>query len=263
LIELAIENFKSSPLQSSKFRCAHRPGSEQLRQAGYQVWYDEFALKLGNSLRRSIDRGLVEADYGIVILSPAFFAKAWTGIELGGLTALNAKSNKIILPVWHKVNRSDVERFSPILADKLSVSTYDGLAAVVAAIQQTVLGVPLVSIKSKQFPAVSRRNVVLAAILLVIGFGAFQLYSKTLAPQLARAKLDARPLEYTPKVFTQKAADGDLVTVKLFLIAGMNPYIHEPLRFDEPSGRTALILAADKGHIGIVDALLNSNAADN
>jgi len=111
-----------------------RPLAERLRRAGYQVWYDEFALKLGDSLRRSIDRGLIEADYGIVILSPAFFAKAWPQLELGGLTVLESNGKKMILPVWHKVSRSDVERFSPMLADKLSVSTYDGIATVVAGV---------------------------------------------------------------------------------------------------------------------------------
>ena len=42
------------------------------------VWFDEFELKVGDSLRRSIDSGLSESRFGIVILSPDFFAKEWT-----------------------------------------------------------------------------------------------------------------------------------------------------------------------------------------
>ena len=36
-----------------------RPLAEALRSHGLRVWYDEFALRPGNSLRESIDRGLV------------------------------------------------------------------------------------------------------------------------------------------------------------------------------------------------------------
>jgi len=32
-----------------------------LMNAGYKVWYDEFELKLGDSLRKSIDRGLSQS----------------------------------------------------------------------------------------------------------------------------------------------------------------------------------------------------------
>lgn len=44
-----------------------------LQAAGYKVWYDEFTLKVGDSLRRSIDSGLVNSRYGIVVFSKAFF----------------------------------------------------------------------------------------------------------------------------------------------------------------------------------------------
>ena len=37
-----------------------RPLAKALQQAGLKVWYDEFTLKLGDSLRESIDRGLGE-----------------------------------------------------------------------------------------------------------------------------------------------------------------------------------------------------------
>ena len=34
-------------------------------QDGFKVWYDEYALKLGDSLLRSISKGLHECDYGL------------------------------------------------------------------------------------------------------------------------------------------------------------------------------------------------------
>jgi hypothetical protein len=63
-----------------------RPLANALKQAGLDVWYDEFTLTLGDSLRRKIDHGLARSRYGAVILSPHFFAKEWPQRELDGLT---------------------------------------------------------------------------------------------------------------------------------------------------------------------------------
>lgn len=108
--------------------------AEALQQVGLKVWYDEFSLKLGDSLRRSIDQGLRESKFGLMILSPNFFAKEWTQRELDGFTAREISSGKVILPVWHNVTYEDVLRFSPVLADKLAVSTDQGLDRVVQRI---------------------------------------------------------------------------------------------------------------------------------
>jgi len=98
-----------------------RPLAEVLSQMGFRVWYDEFELKVGDSLRRSIDRGLVNSRYGVVILSEAFFAKSWPQLELDGLTALEIEGRSAILPVWHGVNREEVMSFSPPFADKFAL----------------------------------------------------------------------------------------------------------------------------------------------
>ena len=63
-----------------------RPLAEALRQQRVEVWYDEFSLRVGDSIRRAIDRGLAQSRFGIVILSKAFFAKEWPQYELDGLT---------------------------------------------------------------------------------------------------------------------------------------------------------------------------------
>jgi len=41
---------------------------------GRLVWFDEAVLELGDSFRRKIDEDLARSRYGIVILSPRFFA---------------------------------------------------------------------------------------------------------------------------------------------------------------------------------------------
>jgi hypothetical protein len=100
-----------------------RPLAEKLVQAGFDIWYDEQQLTVGDSLRRSIDRGLAAARFGIVVLSPSFFAKNWPQYELDGLVAKEMEGDKVILPLWHKVSKNEVLRYSPSLADKLALNT--------------------------------------------------------------------------------------------------------------------------------------------
>ena len=49
-----------------------RPLANALRQKGVRVWYDEFELKIGDSLRRKIDQGLSKSRFGIVVISRSF-----------------------------------------------------------------------------------------------------------------------------------------------------------------------------------------------
>ena len=97
--------------------------AEALQERGISVWYDEFELKIGDSLRRSIDKGLAKSRFGIVVLSSAFFAKNWTQYELDGLVAKEMEGGKVILPIWHKISKDEVMSYSPSLADKLALRT--------------------------------------------------------------------------------------------------------------------------------------------
>ena len=115
-----------------------RPLAAHLESLGLRVWFDECQLTLGDSLRRNIDRGLIESRFGVVILSPAFFAKEWPNKELDGLVAREDGRGKVILPIWHKITATDIGRFSPILADKLAISTDRGLPVVATSILQAV-----------------------------------------------------------------------------------------------------------------------------
>lgn len=110
-----------------------RPLATAIQKMGFHVWYDEFELRVGDSLRQSIDRGLVNSRYGIVILSPAFFSKNWPQYELNGLTARELEGHKVILPVWHNVTKKDVLKFSPSLADKVATMTKSRSIKAVAA----------------------------------------------------------------------------------------------------------------------------------
>lgn len=100
-----------------------RPLARELEKLGFSVWFDEFSLKVGDSLRRSIDRGLRLSRFGVLILSKNFFAKNWPQYELNGLVSREMDEKKVILPVWHGVTKKNVEHFSPPLSDKVAAST--------------------------------------------------------------------------------------------------------------------------------------------
>jgi TIR domain len=59
-----------------------RPLADRLRALGLRVWFDELTLRIGDKLRESIDKGLRDSNYGVIILSKSFFSKNWTKIEL-------------------------------------------------------------------------------------------------------------------------------------------------------------------------------------
>ena len=116
-----------------------RPLAEMLRDRGYEVWYDEFSLKLGDSLRRGIDLGLAKCTFGIVVLSNNFFAKEWPQKELDALTTREAsEARQLILPVWHAISAKEIVSRSPMLADKVGVSTDLGLEIVVERIVEVI-----------------------------------------------------------------------------------------------------------------------------
>lgn len=113
--------------------------AEALRAENVEVWYDEFTLQLGDSIRRSLDKGLKQSRFGVVVLSKAFFKKNWPQYELDGLAELEMKGNdKVILPVWHGVHHDDVMEYSPSLASRMAVSTDQGIQSIVDAILEVV-----------------------------------------------------------------------------------------------------------------------------
>ena len=90
------------------------------------------------SLRRSIDHGLANSRYGIVLLSTAYLKKEWAQKELDGLFARETAGVKVILPVWHNVTSEFVQRHSPLLAGRFAVNTKEGITKVAEKILRAV-----------------------------------------------------------------------------------------------------------------------------
>lgn len=100
-----------------------RPLAKDLQKHGVRVWYDEFELKVGNSLIDSINKGMQESNYGIIVCSPSFFEKNWTDYEFKSLLTQQINYRRCILPIWHNVDVDFIRKKSPYLLDIKALST--------------------------------------------------------------------------------------------------------------------------------------------
>lgn len=101
-----------------------RPLREALEARGLTVWFDEIKIKVGQSIRQEIEKGIAHARFGVVILSPDFFAKQWTQAELDALFSKKmASGENVILPIWHRVTKDQVNAQSPLLSGILALNS--------------------------------------------------------------------------------------------------------------------------------------------
>ncbi len=109
-----------------------KPLVKLLKANQVEVWFDEFSLSPGSSLRRSIDDGLTKSRFGIVVLSKHFFRKKWPQWELDGLVQRNNQNNtNIIIPIWLNVSEKYISQFSPSLANIIAIKSDGGLKYIV------------------------------------------------------------------------------------------------------------------------------------
>jgi len=113
-----------------------RPLANKLKENGIKVWYDEFEIDWGDSIRESIDNGLKESRFSIVVLSKSFFKKSWTNNELNGYFSFDSKEAKRILPIWYNVTIDEVKEYSPILSDRAAANSEDGIEKIIEKIKK-------------------------------------------------------------------------------------------------------------------------------
>jgi len=102
------------------------PLAKALEAAGVSVWYDKTSVEWGADIRASIDNGLLNCDYGVVVFSKAFLGKKkWTEYEISALFGLETVDKKRILPIWHEITYEDVLKYSPALAQRRAKSSAD------------------------------------------------------------------------------------------------------------------------------------------
>jgi hypothetical protein len=115
-----------------------RPLAAALQARGHTVWVDENELVVGDSLSESIDWGIAHSRFGVVVLSPAFFAKPWPRRELKSLTAREVIQGHGLLPIWHGIDEAFLAGQAPSLADKVAANTADGIEKVADQVSNAI-----------------------------------------------------------------------------------------------------------------------------
>lgn len=88
----------------------------ELEALGLDVWYDGMQVELGDSIVDSIDDGLTNSNYGVVVLSKQYF-EGTSDWELKGLVQRHTSEGNVILPLWYGIGAEEVREQSPSLAD--------------------------------------------------------------------------------------------------------------------------------------------------
>ncbi len=120
-----------------------RPLANALRVEGLAVWYDEFELKVGDSIRRKIDYGLAKSRAALVVISQEFITKRWTKYELDGIITRSVDGKQMLLPIWHNISSDEVSEYSPSLADRVALNAADhSVEEIAAEIADLLRGTP-------------------------------------------------------------------------------------------------------------------------
>lgn len=136
-----------------------RPLVTMLEELSVRVWYDEFSLKLGDSLSASIDKGLLESRFGIVVLSKSFLKKNWTDYEYRSLLSRQMNGQRIIIPLWYDITKEEVLSFSPYLADIFAGNvTPDNLQKTILSILKVVRPDILRTLKIQAYLSAAIKN---------------------------------------------------------------------------------------------------------
>lgn len=115
-----------------------KPLVRKLENYGLKVWYDEFEIKIGDSLSKSIDKGIINSKNGLIVISKSFLNKDWTDYELKSFIIKETEQGGNILPIWHNVTKADVMNRSLFLADKFALSSEIGIEALAIKIIQKI-----------------------------------------------------------------------------------------------------------------------------
>jgi hypothetical protein len=104
------------------------------------VWYDEYSLIAGQSLRENIEKGLRECRKCVLVLSENFISNGgWTKAEFDTVFSREMlERQNVVVPVWHGVSKEQIYAYSPRLLDKVGISSSLGAEEVARRVVRAV-----------------------------------------------------------------------------------------------------------------------------
>lgn len=116
----------------------------KLERAGLKIWYSGKELGIGDSIEKTIERGLNRSRYGIVIFSPTYLAKNWTIREFYTLLAKEIEEQKVILPVLYNITLDELRNKDMVMADRFAVNSDKGMDFVVDRLVREIRKKPVI-----------------------------------------------------------------------------------------------------------------------
>lgn len=94
---------KSIPQSQQRGQAFCEKLARGLKRVGVEVWFDKWAIKVGESLTWQIEKGFRANDYLGLALSPDALASEWVKSEVGAAWCRQMSSRKIIvLPILYR-----------------------------------------------------------------------------------------------------------------------------------------------------------------
>ncbi len=101
------------------------------------VWYDEWEMRVGDSLRRKVERGIDTAAYLIIVLSPDSVNSEWVSHELDAAFMKELEARRgFVLPVLHRDCNIPLLLRGKLYAD-FRIDRERGLSDVLASIDRS------------------------------------------------------------------------------------------------------------------------------
>lgn len=141
----------------------------KLEAAGLKIWYSGKELGVGDSIEKTIEKGLNRSRFGIVVFSPTYLAKNWTIREFYTLLAKEIEEQKVILPVLYNISLDELKNKDLVMADRFAVNADKGIDFVVERLVREIKRTN--TLKSVRRPWLSKiRFILLLSLLANVGF---------------------------------------------------------------------------------------------
>lgn len=82
--------------------------AKDLRSSGVEVWYSEWEIKPGDSLRRKIDEGIERASYFLVLLTPKSLRSEWVQTELDAGMVKRIEGSCRLIPILSEISKDQI-----------------------------------------------------------------------------------------------------------------------------------------------------------
>lgn len=109
-----------------------------LRFLGFKAWFAPLTLQVGDKLLDSINAGLIASEFGLIVISPSYISKAWTSYEMDVLHRQHIEKAKRLFPLWHEIDKEDVERWNPGLSGIVALKSSEDVFSIADKIAKVI-----------------------------------------------------------------------------------------------------------------------------